>query len=58
MDNSPLWVWSVIVGVMIAGKFIYRWQATKQLATEQKESKDRKLEEEATTNIIEKPSLL
>jgi hypothetical protein len=32
MENPPLWVWVIIVAVMIAGKFIYRWQVTKQLA--------------------------
>jgi hypothetical protein len=36
MVNPPLWVWGIIVGVIIAGKFIYRWQATKQFAKEDK----------------------
>ena len=36
MENPPLWVWAIIVGVIIAGKFIYRWQATKKFATEDK----------------------
>jgi len=32
LENPPLWVWAIIVAVMIAGKLIYRWQITKQLA--------------------------
>jgi hypothetical protein len=36
MVNPPLWVWGIIVSVIIAGKFIYRWQATKQFAKEDK----------------------
>jgi hypothetical protein len=40
MENPPLWVWTVIVGVIIAGKFIYRWCATKQLAKEPQERKE------------------
>jgi hypothetical protein len=39
MENPPLWVWAVIIGIIIAGKFIYRWHGTKQLA---KESQARK----------------
>ncbi|HEY9386849.1 MAG TPA: hypothetical protein VIP70_07400 [Nitrososphaeraceae archaeon] len=39
MENPPLWVWAVIIGIIIAGKFIYRWHETKQLA---KESQARK----------------
>lgn len=34
MENPPLWVWGIIIGVIIAGKFIYRWQSTKQFAKE------------------------
>lgn len=36
MENPPLWVWGIIIGVIIAGKFVYRWQSTKQLAREAK----------------------
>jgi hypothetical protein len=32
MVNLPLWVWGIIVGIIITGKLIYRWQATKQFA--------------------------
>ena len=39
VENPPLWVWAVIVGVIIAGKFIYRWRVTKQLANESQERK-------------------
>jgi hypothetical protein len=38
-ESPPLWVWGIIVGVMIAGKFIYRWQATKKLARESEEKR-------------------
>ena len=34
MENPPLWVWGIVVGLMIAGKFAYRWKTTKQLAKE------------------------
>jgi len=34
LENPPLWVWAVIMGTIIAGKFIYRRQLTKQFATE------------------------
>ena len=37
MENPPLWVWAIIVGAIIASKFIYRWQATKQFAKEDQE---------------------
>ncbi len=34
MENPPLWVWAIVVGLIIAGKFAYRWKTTKQLAKE------------------------
>ena len=37
MENPPLWIWGVIVGAIIASKFIYRWQATKYFAKEDEE---------------------
>ena len=37
MENPPLWVWAIIVGAIIASKFVYRWQATKQFAKEDQE---------------------
>ena len=40
MENPPLWVWAIIVGAIIAGKFIYRWQATKQFTKEQERTKE------------------
>ena len=40
VENPPLWVWAVIVGVIIAGKFIYRWRVTKELAKEPQERKE------------------
>ena len=39
MENPPLWVWAIVVGIIIAGKFIYRWQATKQIASIDKKPK-------------------
>ena len=39
VENPPLWVWAVIIGVIIAAKFIYRWHATKQLAKQSQEEK-------------------
>ena len=32
MEGPPLWVWAIIIGIIIAGKFIYRWTTTKELA--------------------------
>ena len=32
MENPPLWVWAIVVGLIIAGKYAYRWRTTKQLA--------------------------
>jgi len=37
LENPPLWVWGIIVGAIIASKFIYRWQATKYFAKEAEE---------------------
>ena len=34
LENPPLWVWAIIVGAIIASKFIYRWQSTKYFAKE------------------------
>jgi hypothetical protein len=49
MENPPLWVWGFIVGIIIAGKFVYRWQATKHLA---KETEGRKSKSHNKTNNI------
>ena len=40
-EGPPLWVWAIIVGVLIASKFIYRWQVTKELAGESYEKQER-----------------
>jgi hypothetical protein len=40
LENPPLWVWAIIVGAIIASKFIYRWQATKQFAKEREGTKE------------------
>jgi len=32
VESPPLWIWVVILAVIIAAKFTYRWYATKQLA--------------------------
>ena len=42
MENPPLWVWAIIVGAIIASKFVYRWQATKQFAKEDQERRRRR----------------
>jgi hypothetical protein len=39
--TPPLWVWAVIVGVLVASKFIYRWRVTKALAGESHEKHER-----------------
>jgi len=33
-ESPSLWVWAIIIGVIIAGKFAYRWHTTKELAGE------------------------
>jgi hypothetical protein len=40
-EGPPLWVWAIIVGVLIASKFIYRWRVTKELAGESREKHER-----------------
>jgi hypothetical protein len=37
LERPPLWVWAIVVGAILATKFIYRWQATKQFAKEDQE---------------------
>jgi hypothetical protein len=37
LESHPLWVWAIIVGAIIASKFIYRWQSTKYFAKEAEE---------------------
>ena len=39
MENPPLWVWAIVVGAIIASKFVYRWQVTKQFAKEAQEKR-------------------
>ena len=36
MEGPPLWVWTTIVGTIIAAKFIYRWQMTNELSEDTK----------------------
>jgi hypothetical protein len=38
MENPPLWVWAIVVGLIIAGKYAYRWKTTKQLAKEMEQN--------------------
>jgi hypothetical protein len=53
MENPPLWVWAIIVGIIIAGKYAYRWKATKQLAKEMQERENtlEKLSKASDDNI-------
>jgi hypothetical protein len=37
LESPPLWVWAIIVGAIIATKFIYRWHSTKYFAKEAEE---------------------
>lgn len=53
MENPPLWVWAIIVGAIIASKFVYRWQATKQFAKEDQERIRMKINcDEKTKDLI------
>lgn len=45
MEGSPLWVWAIVVGGIIAAKFIYRWKLAKEL------SKDTKYSDQSTNRI-------
>jgi hypothetical protein len=45
MEGPPLWVWAIVVGSVIAAKFIYRWKLTKEL------SKDTKYSDQSTNRI-------
>ena len=47
MENPPLWVWAIVVGIIIASKFIYRWQATRRMEIE---TLDRKSKDGYQTN--------
>ena len=38
MEGPPLWVWAIIVGLIVASKFVYRWKLTKVLAKSTKQS--------------------
>ena len=49
LENPPLWVWAIIVGAIIAGKFIYRWQVTKQFAKEQERRRNKKINSDEKT---------
>jgi hypothetical protein len=52
LENPPLWVWGIIVGAIIASKFIYRWQATKQFAKEAEERRRRSIISDDKTNEL------
>jgi hypothetical protein len=34
IESPPLWVWAIIVGAIIASKFLWRWSMLKRLAIE------------------------
>ena len=38
MEGPPLWVWAIVVGTIIAGKFLYRWKLTNELSKDTKYS--------------------
>jgi hypothetical protein len=43
LESPPLWVWAIIVGAIIATKFIYRWHSTKYFAKEAEEKRSRRI---------------
>ena len=51
LENPPLWVWAIIVGAIVASKFIYRWQATKQFAKEDQERRMKINSDEKTKDL-------
>ena len=51
MESPPLWVWAIIVGAIIASKFIYRWQSTKYFAKEAEEKGGRVNPDDKTKDI-------
>jgi hypothetical protein len=48
LENPPLWVWAIIVGAIVASKFIYRWQSTKYFAKETEEKSRRNYPDDKT----------
>ena len=38
MEGPPLWVWAIIVGLIVASKFVYRGKLIKGLAKSTKQS--------------------
>ena len=52
MENPPLGVWAIIIGAIIASKFIYRWYATKQFAKEDQERRIRKIKSDDKTRDL------
>ena len=38
MEGPPLWVWAIVIEVIIAAKFAYRWKLTKELSKDTKYS--------------------
>jgi hypothetical protein len=51
LENPPLWVWAIIVGAIIASKFVYRWQVTKQFAKEAEEKRRNINSDQKTTDL-------
>jgi hypothetical protein len=51
LENPPLWVWAIIVGAIVASKFIYRWQSTKYFAKEAEERRRRINSDDKTKDI-------
>jgi hypothetical protein len=51
LENPPLWIWAIIVGVIVASKFIYRWQSTKYFAKEAEEKRRINPDDDKTKDI-------
>jgi hypothetical protein len=51
LENPPLWVWGIVVGAIIASKFIYRWQATKYFAKQAEERRTKIKSDDRTKDL-------
>ena len=48
MENPPLWVWAIVVGLIITGKYAYRWKTTRQLAKEMNDERKKVIDSSKT----------
>ena len=52
MENPPLWVWAIVVGLIITGKYTYRWKTTRQLAKEMNDERKKVIDSSKTQILL------